>query len=382
MAKVTLGRRTYKRNWDGHRCGKSFMIRERVEGKLIFRYRWVSCKRWGCWFCGPRKKRELIAAISVQAAAWNLKYFVTLTFNPKRPLDAVGIRNATKTFQHFMKVVTRYLGRRPLYIRTLDLHQSGELHIHALLDECPDLLWLRRNWGKKPHGTDIHVRAASFESDPGYMAKNVLSLPSGAHPCRTSELIKLFPKREKKVGARWTPVPIRKLRRMVGGRVLEERFARNGLLCEFVTDREIRLDGHVRQGGRPESKKPIDREPWKKPQAPDELRTAKASPVKNVMRLGLPMESRACRGLKVATDAARAYGSPLACGDRHSEPPSLHWGDDKAKTSGRRRPPPRGHCKTGLRGLIVPVWSVIRRAARFVNNTPSWWRVWLPYKHR
>ena len=47
-------------------------------------FRRINCGSWSCSYCGPRKARTARAAIRRKAEALDLKYFLTLTLDPKK----------------------------------------------------------------------------------------------------------------------------------------------------------------------------------------------------------------------------------------------------------------------------------------------------------
>lgn len=90
----------------------------------------VTCKRWGCAYCAPRKIRKL--AFLTNAACPNR--WIRLGVDPalyQSPKEAW--EKTSPQFPECFRILRKILGCEIEYLRVTELHKSGFPHYHALL---------------------------------------------------------------------------------------------------------------------------------------------------------------------------------------------------------------------------------------------------------
>ena len=118
----------------GKFCGRySVKGQDPKTGRTV--YRRVNCGSWSCSYCGPRKARTARAAIRGVAEGMGLKYFLTLTLDPKKlEHKKFAVPYLRVCFNKFRTALKRKYGEAPAYICVLEFTKAGIPHLHILLD--------------------------------------------------------------------------------------------------------------------------------------------------------------------------------------------------------------------------------------------------------
>jgi hypothetical protein len=169
-------------------------------GRKVFRR--VNCGSWCCSYCGPRKARTAKAQIRHVAEDLGLKYFLTLTLDPKK-LGAVSNKMAVKhlreCFNKFRIYLKRQYGGAPSYICVLEFTQAGRPHLHILFDRYISQKWVSSTWDRLGGGRIVFIKQVTVANVSRYLSKYLtkellLSAPKGTRRITTARAIKLFPK--------------------------------------------------------------------------------------------------------------------------------------------------------------------------------------------
>jgi len=169
---------------EGKGNAHKFKKRPDCRQKLIFQeingfggWRWSGkpCDKWTCDPCYRwRLETELIPEI-VQALAWareknwTLK-FLTLTYSPADFAATLeeGKERRRLDLQHFVQALRRNYGYEFEYLKIVETHKSGKVHLHLLVlsDFIPQKL-LSDLWERATRGTSriVHIEAA-FQKCP------------------------------------------------------------------------------------------------------------------------------------------------------------------------------------------------------------------------
>ncbi len=167
-------------------------------GRVNFRR--INCKSWSCSYCGPRKARTARAAIRRKAEEMNLKYFLTLTLDPKKlEHKKLAVPHLRLCFNKFREYLRRKYGFVPPYICVLEFTKAGIPHLHILLDRFIPQAWISQTWADLGGGRIVYIKQVTIANVARYLSKYltkelILSAPKGSRRITTARSIKLFPK--------------------------------------------------------------------------------------------------------------------------------------------------------------------------------------------
>jgi hypothetical protein len=183
----------------GKFCGRySVKGLDHKTGRTNFRR--INCGSWSCSYCGPRKVRTARASIRRAAEGLNLKYFLTLTIDPKKLKDKkFAVPYLRLCFNKFREYLKRKYGTVPPYICVLEFTQAGIPHLHILLDRYIPQAWISHIWAGLGGGRIVFIKQVTIANVARYLSKYltkelILSAPKGARRITTARSIKLFPK--------------------------------------------------------------------------------------------------------------------------------------------------------------------------------------------
>jgi hypothetical protein len=163
-------------------------------------YRRINCGSWSCSYCGPRKARTARAAIRRTAEGLGLKYFLTLTLDPKKlEHKKFAVPHLRLCFNKFREYLKRKYGTVPPYICVLEFTQAGIPHLHILLDRYIPQAWISQTWAGLGGGRIVFIKQVTIANVTRYLSKYLtkellLSAPKGSRRITTARSIKLFPK--------------------------------------------------------------------------------------------------------------------------------------------------------------------------------------------
>jgi len=163
-------------------------------------YRRLNCGSWTCPYCGPRRARRARKRICEVAEGLNLKYFLTLTLNPKKlEHPKLAVPHLRLTFNAFREYLRREFGVAPTYICVLEFTKKGVPHLHVLLDRYIRQQWISRVWEKLGGGRVVFIKQVTVRRIARYLSKYltkdlIMSAPKGTRRITTARSIKLFPK--------------------------------------------------------------------------------------------------------------------------------------------------------------------------------------------
>jgi hypothetical protein len=183
----------------GKFCGR-YSIRgvDPKTGRTNFRR--INCGSWACSYCGPRKARQARMAIRNTAEGLGLKYFLTLTLDPKKlEHKKFGVFHLRLCFNKFREYLKRKYGTVPPYICVLEFTKAGIPHLHILLDRYIPQAWISQTWAGLGGGEIVFIKQVTIANVTRYLSKYLtkdllLSAPKGARRITTARSIKLFPK--------------------------------------------------------------------------------------------------------------------------------------------------------------------------------------------
>jgi len=163
-------------------------------------YRRINCGSWTCSYCGPKRARLARRRVAEVAEGLGLKYFLTLTLDPKKldhPKDYVP--HLRLTFNAFREYLRRKFGEAPTFICILEFTQKGVPHLHVLLDRYVEQHWISEVWDKLGGGRIVFIKQVEVKRVARYLSKYLtkdmlLSAPKGSRRITTSRGVKLFPK--------------------------------------------------------------------------------------------------------------------------------------------------------------------------------------------
>jgi hypothetical protein len=199
------------------------------------KFRRLNCNSWACSYCGPRKARTARAAIRGVAESLGLRYFLTLTLDPKKvPNKKFAVPYLRVCFNKFRLYLKRKYGTAPSYICVLEFTKAGIPHLHILFDRYIPQRWISNTWGTLGGGRMVFIKQVTVANVTRYLSKYLtkellLSAPKGVRRITTARSIKLFPKYA-------SPIAWACLRESIY-RALENRrdIRRQQSLFEFIT---------------------------------------------------------------------------------------------------------------------------------------------------
>jgi hypothetical protein len=163
-------------------------------------YRRINCGSWTCCYCGPRRARTARAAIRNRAESLNLKYFLTLTLDPKKlEHPKFAVPHLRLCFNKFREYLKRKYGVAPSFISVLEFTKAGVPHLHVLLDRYIEQRWVSSVWDKLGGGRIVFIKQVTVQKVSRYLSKYLtkellLSAPKGTRRITCARSIKLFPK--------------------------------------------------------------------------------------------------------------------------------------------------------------------------------------------
>jgi hypothetical protein len=181
-------------------------------------YRRINCGAWSCSYCGPRKARTARASIKTYAGALGLKYFLTLTVDPKKLANSrAAVPHLRKVFNKFRFYLKRKFGTAPHYICVLEFTKAGLPHLHILLDRYIPQKWISHVWALLGGGRIVYMKRVTVHNVARYLSKYLtkelfLSAPRGTRRITTARSIKLFPKFKSEIAWELVQSSIWKLR--------------------------------------------------------------------------------------------------------------------------------------------------------------------------
>lgn len=167
-------------------------------GRMV--YRRINCGSWSCSYCGPRKARTARAAIRTTAEGLGLRYFLTLTLDPKLvPDKKQQVAHMRLCFNKFREYLKRRYGVAPSYISVVEFTQAGVPHLHCLFDRFIPQAWISSVWDRLGGGRIVFIKQVTVLNVARYLSKYLtkellLSAPKGTRRITTARSIKLFPK--------------------------------------------------------------------------------------------------------------------------------------------------------------------------------------------
>jgi hypothetical protein len=163
-------------------------------------YRRINCGSWSCSYCGPRKARTARAAIRRVAEGLGLRYFLTLTLDPKHVPDRKQqMAHLRLCFNKFREYLKRKYGVAPSYICVVEFTQAGVPHLHCMFDRYIPQAWISNVWDRLGGGRVVYITRVTVAKVSRYLSKYLtkemlLSAPKGTRRITTARSIKLFPK--------------------------------------------------------------------------------------------------------------------------------------------------------------------------------------------
>jgi len=122
------------------------------------------CKMWSCEHCAKTNQHQwrehIMNYVSSEPIGWT---FITLTCSPKAHKNKTTLENARKAWDVCYQALYRFNGRKTFdYIRVFERHESGEIHVHALVRVRMDI-----NNVKTPKNTLLAQKFTRYLKDLG-----------------------------------------------------------------------------------------------------------------------------------------------------------------------------------------------------------------------
>ena len=177
----------------------------------------TGCNSYGCPECGPRKARKLAKFLKIYLTNWQYIRFWTFTMSNKYH------ENEDEHWKAVMEVWRRwliYMRRSPSlrksqrefeFIRVVELHKSGYVHLHVFVNqyipwEVANPVWENLSseickTDRKAGNTYVKgVKNAGFVANYvcKYITKGIAVLSGKVRRWGSSHGVKIFPKKEKK----------------------------------------------------------------------------------------------------------------------------------------------------------------------------------------
>jgi hypothetical protein len=130
----------------------------------------------------------------------NLKYFLTLTLDPKKlEHRKFAVPHLRFTINKFREYLRRKFRVMPSYVSVLEFTQAGVPHLHILFDRYIEQKWISAVWDSLGGGRIVFIKQVTVRNVARYLSKYltkelILSAPKGSRRITTSRSIKLFPK--------------------------------------------------------------------------------------------------------------------------------------------------------------------------------------------
>ena len=163
-------------------------------------YRRLNCGSWTCSYCGPKRATRARKRICEVAEGLNLKYFLTLTLDPKKlEHPKLAVPHLRLTFNAFREYLRREFDDAPSYVCILEFTQKGVPHLHVLFDRYIRQQWISEVWDRLGGGRIVFIKQVTVRRVARYLSKYltkdlIMSAPKGTRRITTARSIKLFPK--------------------------------------------------------------------------------------------------------------------------------------------------------------------------------------------
>ncbi len=222
----------------------SFCGRWTVFGKVntdngeVIRVVRLGCKCWTCPRCGPKRAKQLRAAIAKKATELKLNRFLTLTLDHKSCTPDESLKHIRSCWNKFRTYLKREYGQSITFISVLEPQKSGHAHLHILVDRYIDQRWISNKWRAVGGGPMVDIRQVDIHRISAYLSKYLtkeLLLSRYYTKYRrytTSRDIRLFDKPPKGF---WTLIrlPLKLLLEGVRGTLLEVKSDDSGVIEWF-----------------------------------------------------------------------------------------------------------------------------------------------------
>lgn len=176
-------------------CGIFTIVGRSANGQET-QYHRAGCKCWTCGSCGPKKAWRYQHAIRAIAEDLKLRRLLTLTLDSQKVQGdrVVHLRNAFNKLRTYWR---RKFGVSPNYIAVLEFQQSGNPHLHILIDRFMEQAWLSAAWNSVGGGRIVDIRFVDLHRVSRYLSKYLtvdlfLSAPQGVRRVTCSRGIVLL----------------------------------------------------------------------------------------------------------------------------------------------------------------------------------------------
>lgn len=153
-------------------CGLWTVGRTVEEGDHTERhYARLTCKRWKCSRCGPKRVTQLRRAIIEAAQEKHLTRFLTLTLNPSRCLAKDSLPYIRNCWNKFRTYLRRYCEMTISFIAIVEFQKSGYAHLHILIDRFIRQDWISEAWQAVGGGKIVFIKQVSIQRIGPYLTK-------------------------------------------------------------------------------------------------------------------------------------------------------------------------------------------------------------------
>ncbi len=159
-----------------------------------------------------RAKRRARTMLRDYALCTPMRYFLTLTFDPKK-IDRYSVEDTVRKFGQWMGNQVRRRGIA--YVAVAEYHKDGAVHFHALVTQglkMADSGTMVPPEGGKPRKPRSAAQRAAWEAEGGHTVYNVAGWPYGFstamelygdYHAAVGYVCKYITKAEAKIGGRW-----------------------------------------------------------------------------------------------------------------------------------------------------------------------------------
>lgn len=251
---------SYKSNCNTTRksyCGR-FTLGGPEDSGGLFPYWMVFCKTYGCPVCGPLKRWLLKKAIFRCIGEHDLRVFATLTIDPKDTIPENSVKYIQEIWRKHRIYQKRFFHKNISYIKVVEFQKNtGNAHLHILLDSYVDHAWLKQSWMALGGGAIVDIRKADEKAAhyiSKYFTKEIGSKEHGRfRRVNTSRNIKLFLKNEiKKEGFQFHKLEYAEAKFILEDSIKEIKKSKIKGEIGFLSDRPLRTlkaNVNVRAGG-------------------------------------------------------------------------------------------------------------------------------------
>lgn len=218
-------------------CG-CFTLAGRSPDGSQTRYEKLTCKSWGCCYCGPRRARRYKHSIRAIAEEEHLQRLLTLTLDPGK-IVGEPVPYLRQSFNKLRTCLRRKFGIAPKYIAVLEFHENGRPHLHVLIDRFIEQVWLSQAWEAVVGGRIVDIRFVDLHRVSRYLAKYLtldllLSAPKGVRRVTCSRGIVLLPRTASPLSWSLLRTGIRYLYSRLFRLVIAVRYDDDGNLTSFL----------------------------------------------------------------------------------------------------------------------------------------------------